>query len=817
MKTLTTMAVVAVSLSLMSAAQGTEDDPVVLEAIAIIEQTGEDDEALQSSNTYDSFEPVDSGLTVISADAVANGSQGNIDTSELLNALPSVQLDVDRYNGSDRAEQHLNPSDFTISGGRFYDNNLMVDGVSVTSDLDVTQAQDNQNYNEVGGQSAQTFYLHPDALESIDVLDSNVSASVGEFRGGAVNYQIRAPRDTFHMQYRAGLQTDDMVNYIGEDDDGDPYPDFLKYQTSLLVDAPVNERLKTMWLYSRSESLSTYTRDEAYGGDDYTNGDLSQNFLLKAVYQLNDDLNIEGSVSYSPYKSEYLASNAVNAERVSHSSGLLSYLQLSGYHGETDWTAKVSYNLSDASRDWAGDRYRWSSDSAYGSTLCSDSYCFVGGYGDINQTQQDYRFATDASRDLAGGTISAGAQLTYTEALKERPNTNTYYQTSEVDSDGNIQCSADDDACTSDTVFTRKIVYTAYKANVSVYKQALWSEYERDFGSLTVRSGLRYSYDDYLSNHNLAPRLTASWEFRPDYYLTLGANRYYRSNMLVYALKEATPVTVTYERELNDDGTVTDWTYASEGTVYNYSVGNLKTPYSDELTAALTLPTALSGHFRIKGKTRLYRDGFSTSREYDSNDEQNVTLGNDDEYDYDEIILEWSGKYGRHALTANLTWSQTRNDNGATSYLSELDIEEMDNNDVYYHGEIVTELALNNYENAQNYASPLTANLAWSTTWLQQRLATQLALKMRGQYYYIEDTGDSIEIDGISYDVYDKVKVDAYPEVSLNSRLQAFKTANTKTLLEARVTNLFNDNPNSASSTYQRGRAIWLGATVDFM
>ncbi len=807
------VAVVAVCMSFGVLADADTDSSVELGEISIVEDTETIEAQQQESEAYESFDPISTGVSVISKESSEISHQGGMDTTELLNVLPFVQVDVERYEGSSEAEQHIRPSDFSISGGQYYDNNIMIDGVSVNSIMDVTQDEDTENYDEVNGQTSQTFYIDPSLLEAVEVNDSNVSASKGQFSGGTVDFQVREPKDEFHARVSAGLQMDEMVYYIGQDQSGDYYPDFLTYKTSASFDLPLTDKLKVMVAYTRAESQSYYTMDEDYGGGEYTNGDISENYLIKGVYEINENLESQFFISSSPYESEYTADDDVNSQRLSQSSGLLSYAQLKGYHGSYEWQSKLSYNEFDASREWAGDRYKWDSDSEYGTSLgCDNSYCFEGGFGDIYQKQKDYALDLSASTDVGEGTLNFGSKSTYTRAYKQRPETNTYYFGYTYDEDGGIVCDDSDSACMSDIAFTNKVTYDAYEAEVGVFQQALWSEYERAFGPVSVRAGLRYEYEDYMKNHNIAPRLTSTWEFVPDYFITVGANRYYTRNTVAYAIKSATPATATYSRSVNADGTLSDWEYTASGTNYDYSDSGLDTPYSDEYTAALTIPTILDGKFRVKGILRYHRDRLVGSQDYDDGS-SNWSLTNDGKTDYRGVSVEWSGGIENHRLTANVTWSETRTI--GSTYMSETDVDEEQSNYIYYNGAIMTEYDLYQLEDPDNYGTPIQARVSLTSTWWDNRILTMLGVRYRGEYSVIDETGTTVEIDGTDYEVYEKDTVNDYVEVNLNAQMEVWRTASTKTTVDVRITNLLNEDPYSESSTYRKGRAFWVGASVD--
>jgi len=791
---------------------------IQLEDISIVDEAIGSSENIEANNSYESFDAVESGLSLLLKESVGITHQGGLDTTELLKVLPFVQMDIERYTSSGASEQHIRPSDFSISGGSYYDNNIMVDGISINSVFDVTQSANNENVDEVNGQTTQTLYVDPSLLEAVEVQDSNISAEYGSFNGGTVDYQVREAKDEFKASFNVGFQSDEMVSYLGEDADGDPKPDYIKYQTSMSFDLPLTDKLKVLAAYSRTESESYYLRSEEYGYEEYTNGDISENIFLKATYDINENLRVKSMLMYSPYESEYTADDDYDSERLSESTGFATYLELSGYHYNYDWSGRLSYNKSDASRDWDGDRYKWDADSEYGSSLCdSDRHCNEGGFGDIEQTQEDYVLKLTASPELDQGTLNLGADFTYTQAYKARNEPSWYYYESTVDSNKGFVCANGDDACMSDIAFTKGVLYDNYEADIGVYRHTLWSSYQRDIGPVNIRTGLRYEYDDFLNNHNLAPRFNSSWEVYPESFISFGANRYYAGNVLAYAIKSATPTSTTYSRGINTDGTLTEWAYDSTGTAYNFSDGSFDTPYSDEVTLAFTLPTVLDGIFRVKGVKRWTRDKFSISREVNVQGDYDYTTSNDGETDYHGVSLEWSVKLGSHTLTANTTWSETINNGGATDYFSETDIEDLEETYVYYDGRILSEYDLYALEGAENYAAPIKAHLSWMTTWWNDRILTNVTFNYRGEYTGIDDTGESIAVNGVSYDIYEEEVVSAYTEINFNAQMEVYRTTNISTIVDMKITNLFNENPYIGSSSYQRGRSIWLGATVNFL
>lgn len=833
------------ALALSSAfAQSSESQPVDLGDAPVIEEESRADTA--PAPLYEEFDPVDSGTTTIGKSSVEAQKRGDYDASELIVTVPGVQLDINRRAVTDRNVQDIRPSDFTISGGNYYDNNILIDGVGANSIMDVTE--DNPSaINEVMGATAQTLYLDPSLVGEITVRDSNVSAEYGDFSGGVVEFETRDPSKEFGVNFSTSVQTDDLVEY--EEDDNyegtvTPSPVFEKYRHSLTVDVPISEATQVLLGYTRSTSEVDYFQSDSYGGQRYQNGDTAENFLFKGVHAFSETLRGDVQVTYSPYESEYENDNRIDDMRISHSDGLAAQANLYGEHGGFDWTTKLSYSLNDASRDWGGkDHFSWASESDY-ADWCTSSNCSAGGVGDLDQTQEDYALKFSASHPFGEqGEFRFGGEIRNTSVEKTRPNDNYAYLSGVTRAEGDfttLTCAVDDPACkTDDVVLLRRMNYESYDIDVDVTNETLWGEYETTRGSVTLRGGLRYDYDDFLGNHDLAPRFTATWELHPETFLTFGANRYYSSNMVGYAVRSQYPDSYIYLRDYEVDtsghATVDEWYLSRHTRSTDYAQADLDTPYSDELTLAFTAATPLDGQVRLKGVYREGKDLFARSpSETVSFDAPTATrtttrlytINNKASSEYEGLSAEWNGRYRNHAFGANITWSDTtktipndgdRYDNG--DYFTVYDEEEIMEL-VYYDGKIMTLEDVRAESQAANFATPLLVSANWNSQWFQSRLRTNVLATYKGEYETLDDTGVNIEVDDIRYDVYDVIERGDTVRFNLNAELDVMKSATRGTAtVEARINNIFSevdDTPVSSNSPYQEGRSVWLGLTYTY-
>ena len=810
-------------------AQEAPDSAVDLGDIDVVEQVPSDN---QPPAAYESFDPIDTGTSRINSGAIAAESQGDIDTSEIIRKLPNVQLSVDTDRVTQDNLKEIRPSDFVISGGNYYNNNVMIDGVQANAIGDVT-GDNPDHYNELAGATAQTVYLDPFLIEDITIRDSNISAEFGDFTGGVAQFKLRQPSDTLGFSVNTSYQSDNMVDFMlaseqspYEGDELPPTPGFDKIKYTLAADLPVSDKLKFLAAYAYSESRVGYEMLETYGGDKFQSSDIYRDYLLKGVYDFSDTLSLEGMIMVSPYESQHERSNRIDDEIVSHSDGLTAYLKLIGDHGGWAWDATLSYSQSDSSRDWESQNsFSWTT-SAPSINWCGASSCSSGGFGNIEQTQEDYGLNFRAERALWGGSFRFGGEIRNTEVEKNRLDNNYAY--SRGDLADNLDCAGDIVACIEDEVFlTQYSAYLAYNATAEVNNEAVWGEFERDIGDVTLRAGLRYSHDDFLGNHDLAPRLTASWQFRPDWFFTLGANRYYGKDMVGYAIRSQYPDSYIYRRTATTDGsgaTVPDeWEVYSHARYTDYAQADLETPYSDELTAALTIPTPLNGHFRLKGIHREGRNEFvsspSESIDFDdptatSGTTRVYTLTNAGKTDYESIAAEWVGGFDNHVFSFAVTWEDQTRRGGVSDYFSEVDPEELDTTLIYYNGRLITKSELYHIRNLEDFSRPIEGAFLWTSNWFENRLSTTLAVYYEGGFETIDDNYENTTIDGVRYDVFEEAKREAYIPVNLNAAVQIFKNDAGRGTLDFRVENLFEDQSQAYTTVddpYKLGRAFWIG------
>lgn len=795
-------------------------------------------EGEQVEEAYEVGRGNDNGTTTIKRKEIEARTPGSGDVNQLLKLLPTVQFDRNEGLANREDIQDIRPADISIAGGRIYENLITVDGIDVGSRLDVTN--DNPfNFNEPAGNAAQGLWLDAELIGEITLRDSNVSAEFGRFTGGALNIETREARRSWGVSGNFNYTDDGLTNYLlsdasraAFDASGEPLPEapeFRRMRFGASIDVPLSDKGGLLFAVNRSRADVLYFRSEAFNFEPGFRSSVSDNFLVSGNYDLGPDLKLSGQFTYSPYESEAANANGIDNLIVSNGGGVGARLRLEST-GDIRWDVTATYNHSDTSRTAPPANFSIPSTTTNGA-VCSNTNCTIGGFGNLDQTQDIYGLNSRIALDVGRGELRGGLDLQRVEAFRERPDTNFAFQTAVRGA--NIACPGGDDltCATGEYALTQRQVYRAYRADVAVDAVGAWAEYSLPLGEVDLRAGLRYDYESFLGNHNFAPRLAATWNVDSDWQLTFGANRYYGRSMLAYAIREQYPPSITERRSgvlVNGERQFTDdqWSLFRLTVPTSFQGSDLDTPFSDELTAGIGAPL-LGGVMRLRGIARWGKDEFARSLQQDEDilletgataTRRFFTLTNDGESTYRGISLEWVKTIGKHTFALNANYSETQTTN-EDFFLTAEDVEE-EGEQVLFEGEVIDLLTLLEQNQRLEFAAPLLINASWTGLWMNDRLTTNLNLRYRSGFDRIEDTGVNEVVDGTRFDVYDFVRYDDQINVDLNLQYEVLRTRIGALTLDARISNLLNTipAPNSAAvaQPFQFGRSTWLGLRYRF-
>lgn len=756
--------------ALAQQATNTDQGSTVLEAITL--------KVLRLWVTLGGEAEADTGTTVMEGDAVRALSVGSDANSALRNnANVQYQNAGDNDAGSDSQDiVNTKPQLLSISGGKVYENNFMLDGIGINTvtgteepfgssgyGSDLEGYEQTPNINKIYGLHPQTVFVPADFVEEATVVDSNASARYGEFLGGVVDYKLTTPStEKASGSVTFGLTADELTTYeLGTMDGTNPQdlpkPGYLKYKSAFQYNLPVNDSWSLVGQYSRTDAKSSKTKDERYYFEKAD--DVSYNEFYRLASKLETDygtFTLDGN--YNNYSQKWdayyyddlvidqktqglstrlrwetdvagIAVDSINLKNVKLDSSLF-YSQSDtindGGENETYYTAIVARSSISVTNPAS---WFYSTDPDVLSwcqvpTLTSwgtAEYCRSGGYGYKETGQEERGFKSDMTGDLLAGTFGAGVEYRETDAYRRAEeytlNSVTRYNTTAIP----YVCADGDESCSAQQYARTKTVTPAYDNEAEVAHLGAYGELDQTWDWLNIRAGLRMDYEDFFDNLNLAPRTVATISPLDWLSVSAGYNRYYSADSLSYALRDGQPLARAYSRTHNAaTGVVGDWTALGTQRYYAFSGADVDTPYKDEFTGSLKAQDPwIEGEFRLRYLQRYGRDEFIAG---DGGTSTNVTLTNGGESEYRSLTAEYEKGWeighdnlDSVALLGSLTWSKQKTTTVSPYYSDDV-------NWVWYNDTSYSPAEFDRV--LGNLDIPLRSRIDVSAKWFDERLTT---------------------------------------------------------------------------------------------
>lgn len=515
-----------------------------------------------------------SSVKTLSSDEISKTPTSNGNITDYLRSNPHIRYENSDQNGFQRGE--IKPENISINGADPNQTAYFVDNVNINNDLAIDNSIFDGAMQVVPGIShTQAYFFDATMLSKVEVQDSNISASLGGFMGGAVIAKTKqySGTDSIKLKYRttnsswakmeAGDSVQKILKQVRPDDSGaaELQPKYNKQTFNILAEKRLNDNLGMVFGYSRR--TSSIEQNRLIGFDEKSNNKaqldkqnhqrLSDNLLLNLNWTPQEKERIELGLRYSNYKElKYFKENIGN--------------NVSDYHQALGTTLAWVHSFDSGvwTNTLAYDRFkdkRKSSSNNVETTSVSDEdgellYNFEkGGYGNSRLTQDNLHFSTEYVMEPfnLGSTehsISIGSIYQATKYQFYRPQDVHQKVTLII---GNLRTE-------TNSTTSKGRVKTTYQ-NIVAYAEDLikWNKFE-------LRPGIRIERDDYLKNNNIAPRFVARYHPWDDTGFTLGLNRYYGRSFA--SLKLANRIL-----KINDDSTRQHQNFSS-----------LKTPYADELS-----------------------------------------------------------------------------------------------------------------------------------------------------------------------------------------------------------------------------------------
>ena len=720
-----------------------------------------------------------------------NGIDGNI--TSLLRINPSVQFDNKQQASATPGE--LAPADISINGAKFYDNLYQMDGMSLNNDIGPNSS--NPASNTTPPSASQGFAVDTSLLCDVTVLDSNIGAEYGRFKGGVVKANTCAPTRKLAGQVSVESTRSSWMQYKLSDSQresaansatADLQPAFEKWTYRAALQGKVTENFSLIGSFIRKTSEIPLN---GYGNGLQSASDAnrkvqkrgSDNAFVRGFWTITPGVLADFSLMHAPSSGDYFIANTRNSSYHLKSGGNGINLGLThpvGWLGNATAEHRLSWNRMDSSRDadatvWKA--WRYSSDKNWGVKTGTGATGWAsneGGYGDIDQEQESAQYQGKLKwepLELLGmsHTFQAGLELGTQHSRYQRNTTYEQYTASANTATCNmLGGGVDTQYCSLATPWNAasnvrgqylasRIIYYAGGYELSNKTRGAFLQDDVKAGDVRVRLGVRYDTDDLSPKSSIAPRLSAFWDVagKGTTQVELGANRYYGRNFFnFYAQSKRLALQTSPQTRTLSGGLLKDW--AAPVMASNWSwlkLGDMKVPYTDEKLLGISQQW---GGVKWSAK-RVLREGrdemvyhvVSAANFY----WDNVGRSNSKVWTLSAETmrpLRWGGS----ATQVQFGYDRTRTTSTHATYddsLSDL-TNELDKF-IYYQGKFVRWAD----RPADNYNRPWTARLLLSTDVPAYRLKVDNFFRMRGPETNMIATGEALPFDGDVAKVYQDV------------------------------------------------------------
>ncbi|WP_052506684.1 TonB-dependent receptor plug domain-containing protein [Mannheimia massilioguelmaensis] len=601
------------------------------------------------------------GTQKITEEQIKNRPLKNGNITELLKSNPNVQFSSSSDTSTSAGE--IAPNEVSINGEAFYNNNYTIDGISNNNNIDPANNNNIDANGNVNGNSpkdlpaggTQEFWIDTSLLKSVEVFDSNISAKYGRFTGGVINAELKDPSfDQSHGRIFYRTTRDSWAHLYLEDSESynqantlSKQPQFKKEQYGVSVSQPLSDKASLMFSYNRTESKIPFHHDILDQWD--TQKRINETYLLRGIYLPDNGDLWKATVMYSPHKSIYAKKDVKNGSFTNEGGGFSFNLQ---WDKNFDWGKMKSvfaykksgneikhnennlyaYSYSGSS---SVNNHDWCTSRNSRSGKCTSSN--LGGFGKYSTEKETLTYKQDYNINAfdIGSTehkIGFGWEINDSSAKYKR-DTDSYAYTYKND------------------VLKSYIWYPARNVKVNDTNYAVYLEDSIQWGNLNATLGLRLDHDEFLSNTNLAPRFSTSYDVFGDSSTQIfgGINRYYSDTVLSYKLKN------NINKQINYVASTDKFTVVNN---QSYDVSDLKTPYTDEYVLGFS-QNFYDTIFTFKWVNRHSKEQFTKAKSYtmDADGVRTYYMSNDGCSKNNTFSLNIEPKEPYKFKYANILWN----------------------------------------------------------------------------------------------------------------------------------------------------------------
>ena len=725
------------------------------------------------------------------------GIDGNV--TSLLRINPSVQFDNKQQASATQGE--LAPADISINGAKFYDNLYQMDGMSLNNDIGPTnnpgKGVGNTNNNTTPPSASQGFAVDTSLLCDVTVLDSNIGAEYGRFKGGVVKANTCAPTRKLSGQVSVESTRSSWMQYKLNDSQRDSaansatadlQPAFEKWTYRAALQGKVTENFSLIGSLVRKTSeipLNAYVNGLQSAGDANRKVQKrgSDNAFVRGFWTIRPGVLADFSLMHAPASGDYFLANSKNSDFHLQSGGNGANLGLThplALLGNATAEHRLSWNRMDSSRRadasiWK--LWRYSNDKNWGVKTSGSAWnSGEGGYGDVDQEQENAQYQGKLKWEPVdwlgmSHTFQAGLELgTQRSSYRRNTRYEQYTGSFDINSCNRAGGGVDTQFCSLATPWNaapnvrgqylrQRIIFYAGAYELGNKTRGAFLQDDVRLGDVRLRLGARYDSDELSPKSSIAPRLSGFWDVagKGSTQIEVGANRYYGRNFFdFYARSKRLALQTSAQNRTLTGGLLKDWAAPEMATNWAwYRTGEMKVPYTDEKMLGISQQW---GGVKWSAK-RVLREG---------RDEMVQHLESAANYRWDNIgrsdskvwtlaaetarPLRWGGS----ATQLHFGYDRTRTSSSHADYDNTLnELSDDLGKYIYYQGKFMRWVD----RPANNYNRPWTARLLLSTDVPAYRLKVENFLRMRGPETGMAATGEVQLFDGEVAKVYRDVTV----------------------------------------------------------
>jgi hypothetical protein len=765
-------------------------------------------------------EPLTEAGTGIGRDIIEALPTGNRSLNELLPILPDIQLSDHAHTSLQGGE--IIPPAVSISGGRIYGNQFMIDGLGNNSMLDPT-GDSLISATELPGHP-QEIFLDPDLIQRVDVYQNNIPARYGGFTGGVVDAQTIDPAMEWSGNLRYRTTRDSWTRFHLDDEGQEAFqqsnshekqPEFEIHDAGVTLNVPLTNHAAALLSYQRLYSkipLRHFLQPRSQHRR-------LENFFFKYLLHSSADSSLRLTLTSAPYQAQYFRPNYLNSDIKIKREGYQAAVEYRKDFPVASWLFKAGWRASSTERDAPADSKLWAvtPGKSWGE-LVGSFYSMEGASGGIETRQKTLEVKNNIIFSTVplgptSHTFSAGFDYQHLEG-KSRRNEQSSFYFSPIRNDS-VECSENSPDCVpNEQYFSKRIVYKPQSAQAGINLYDLYAEDILTYKRLELRPGLRLSHDDFMDNLNVGHRLAAAWDLfgNRGTVLTGGINRYYGTTLLTYKLREEKKPITRDIRSLGPDGQPREW---ENDPTYRYTragmYSRLRTPFVDEYTIGLD-QQLFGGTASFRYVERHGKDEFAKETSLPDEDGiKHYLLNNNGHSRHRSYVLSWERSWRNHYLQINGTYQKsiTSNDD-----YDEALAEDVLDDLVWYDGHAIHKTDLPR----KDYNRPYTVNLIYAGQ-LPGGFSFSSLIKYRSGYRGLWPAGETHELpDGEPIQVYEEIKQPSAIMVNCKIGWRYRLVADQELLLSVEIDNLLDRKAHVGreDNVYELGRQFWAGVEFRF-